>query len=177
MNTNAQVNRLVNMAAHPKPKPRPVWGNGVLPLVIGGHLFPVYGGPYRNTVNAEGIFGVKLDPLQKLPCALDVPVQDFGLPTDPEAFVDAAYRALKAVAAGKTVYVGCMGGIGRTGLFLAIMAKLCGEVDPVAYVRKFYLPHAVETRQQEEFVAETPVAGYGLKMAWLNFKTYVGILS
>lgn len=42
--------------------------------------------------------------------------------------------------------------MGRTGLFLAILAKAVGFNDPVAYVRKHYYNHAVETAEQAKYV-------------------------
>ena len=41
-----------------------------------------------------------------------------------------------------------MGGWGRTGLFLALLAKVCGVENPVTYVRENYSPRAVETTDQ-----------------------------
>ena len=50
--------------------------------------------------------------------------------------------------------MGCMGGIGRTGLMLSLLAKAFGVEDPVAYVRKHYYSHAVETKEQRQFIAD-----------------------
>jgi protein-tyrosine phosphatase len=48
------------------------------------------------------------------------------------------------------VHVGCRAGIGRTGLFLACLARAAGvEGDPIAHVRAQYDPHAAETAAQE----------------------------
>ncbi len=55
------------------------------------------------------------------------------------------------------VYVGCYGGTGRTGTFLALLAKMDGVESPVAYVRNEYRKQAVETRQQYRFVMEYDV--------------------
>ncbi len=55
---------------------------------------------------------------------------------------------------GHPVYVGCYGGTGRTGTFLALLAKMDGEDMPVAYVRKEYRKQAVETRPQERFIRD-----------------------
>lgn len=58
------------------------------------------------------------------------------------------------------LYVGCMGGTGRTGTLLAILAaqhpKMDGEAA-VAYIRAIYKPHAVETFEQKNQVAEWAV--------------------
>lgn len=54
------------------------------------------------------------------------------------------------------VSVNCMGGHGRTGTCLAILASLSGACkktdDPVAWVRKVYCEDAVETKSQIDYV-------------------------
>ena len=67
--------------------------------------------------------------------------------------------------------VGCLGGQGRTGLFLALLAKVWGIADPVKYVRRVYLRRAVETRDQEEWVADFEASGL---RRWLFVEVLVG---
>ena len=57
-------------------------------------------------------------------------------------------------AAAERVEVGCVGGRGRTGTALACLAVLDGvpSAEAVAYVRRHYSPHAVETSEQQSFV-------------------------
>jgi protein-tyrosine phosphatase len=68
------------------------------------------------------------------------------------------------LARGETVEVGCLGGHGRTGTLLAIVIgvaeSLCAE-DALAEARRRYCLHAVETRAQEQLIAEAlaPVEG------------------
>src|SRR5690606_26734740 len=81
-----------------------------------------------------------------------LPITDFSVPENAADTDDALVAAFKAGIDGRPVYVGCMGGWGRTGLFLALMAKVAGEKDPVGYVRRWYTPHAVETKQQKAYV-------------------------
>ena len=66
--------------------------------------------------------------------------------------------------------VGCMGGIGRTGLMLALLAKSFGEEDPVRYVRATYYSHAVETAAQKQFIAEFKVPLSVRLRIWLKRK-------
>ena len=40
-------------------------------------------------------------------------------------------KALDLMLAGEPLYVGCMGGKGRTGLFLAVLVKAFGVKKPV----------------------------------------------
>ena len=73
-----------------------------------------------------------------------VPIPDFQVPSERQLaqVENALERAFAAALDGKRVYVGCAGGYGRTGLFLALMAKVAGVKDPVAYVRLHYNSHA-----------------------------------
>ncbi|KOX20792.1 protein-tyrosine phosphatase family protein [Nocardiopsis sp. NRRL B-16309] len=79
---------------------------------------------------------------------------DFGLPRDRAATGDALREAWTR-SAGERVEVACAGGQGRTGTALACLAVLDGvpAAEAVAYVRKHYLPRAVETPGQRRFVA------------------------
>jgi len=57
------------------------------------------------------------------------------------------------VKLGRKVHVGCIGGHGRTGMFLAaLVAEMAVDPDPIAYVRKHYCQKAVETREQVRFL-------------------------
>ncbi|WP_328871269.1 protein phosphatase [Streptomyces sp. NBC_00287] len=78
---------------------------------------------------------------------------DFRLPADRDAA-----RALLAEAwrraAGERVEIACGGGRGRTGTALACVAVLDGvpPEEAVAYVRRHYDRHAVETPWQRRYV-------------------------
>ena len=64
--------------------------------------------------------------------------------------------------AGHKVHAGCIGGHGRTGLFLAALyAHMTGEADAIAHVRKHYCEKAVETKKQVDFL----VKHFGVKEA------------
>lgn len=121
-----------------------------LPMFFGSY-YTVVGGPYRK--RPPGYVGVKMAAEIASPCAVDIPVRDFCVPS-----VALATNGLRLtvghILKGEPVYVGCMGGIGRTGLLLALLAKAWGIPDPVAYVRANYIPHAVETQEQKNFVAD-----------------------
>ena len=86
--------------------------------------------------------------------------RNFGAPDDP-ASLAAALRALQARARdGERVEIGCYGGHGRTGTALAWLAVLEGHPreDAVAWVRANYCTEAVETAEQEAFVADGRLA-------------------
>ena len=79
---------------------------------------------------------------------------DFRLPADRSAAAD-AFREAWTRAATERVEIACAGGRGRTGTALACIAVLDGVPadEAVAYVRRHYSPHAVETPWQRRFVA------------------------
>jgi hypothetical protein len=136
------------------------WGGvpkepGKLVLPFGCSTRTIYAGPYHD--KPEGMFGVKMAAEIDAPYHISVPVQDFSVPDGTETVTKAAETVLEALAFNQKVYVGCMGGIGRTGLFLAILAKALGVEDPVMYVRGQYHKHAVETLRQLEFLDALPM--------------------
>lgn len=90
-----------------------------------------------------------------VPAKVAYQIRDFSVPDDIDGFNLALERTIWALMRKKPVYVGCAGGMGRTGLYLACLRKALTpvETDPVAWVRKNYWPHAVETKEQERFVA------------------------
>lgn len=123
---------------------------------FGGQTGLVYAGPYGELVRADApdnaLMICMAAELQHLPHDVLVPTHDFCTP-DPFLMEIALLRAIRAVAMRQPVAVGCKGGIGRTGLFLALLAKVMyamGRLDqePLAFVRAVYYPHAVETKGQ-----------------------------
>lgn len=78
---------------------------------------------------------------------------DFRLPADADDAVDALREAHRR-AADQRVEIACAGGVGRTGTGLAVLARLAGVEadDAVAWVRRNYNPHAVETPWQRRWV-------------------------
>lgn len=118
-----------------------------------GYYPDITGGPFLDW-DGHGIGVLMARELMYLDYDYCVPVQDFRVPSkDTYYLVDKAIRAiLKASLEGIPVYVGCYGGVGRTGLLLSILAKVAGANNPIAHVRKFYSEKAVETPEQETFV-------------------------
>ena len=116
-----------------------------------GSEFRLYGGQYMKI--PKGMIGVKMAAEINAPCEVSIPTQDYCTPN----FGDMASgleATINYILEGKPVYAGCMGGIGRTGLLLALVLKAWGDEAPVATVRKQYYPHAVETSVQMRYIKE-----------------------
>lgn len=139
--------------------------NGSMGVKIGSLLdVSVYGGPYRS--KPTDMLGVKMAVEINAPCDIDIPTKDFNVP-DVQTFKLGLAKGLGLLVYGDTpLYVGCMGGIGRTGLYLAGLAKVMSEYrrmrrkktfDPVSYVREHYLSHAVETKEQQQYIKDLDV--------------------
>lgn len=117
----------------------------------------IFGGPFRKYVpGTRRLIGVKMAAEIDHPHEISIPTEDFSIPefNDME---QGMVHAITYMAEGYDVYAGCMGGIGRTGLFMGCMAKLMKDMgepvyDPVKYVRHHYKAHAIETQEQQDFV-------------------------
>lgn len=146
--------------------------NGVIYLPLSwGQRLAVYGGPYRR--KPEGVLGVKMAKEIALPCAVSIPSADFGVPTD-EDLEQGLYDVLKHLSDGDLLYVGCMGGIGRTGTFLALLLKAWGTTEPVKTLRATYLTHAVETIQQEKLVEQFVISERCQRqIRWMKLRSWL----
>lgn len=97
--------------------------NGLIEVEFKGHRVMVLGGPYRE--RPEGINGVKLAPEINAPCAVKLDIPDFSVP-NVGAMKIALRDALSILESEGVIYVGCMGGIGRTGMFIALLMRFIG---------------------------------------------------
>ena len=127
----------------------------------------IHGGPY--TKKPEEHYGVKMAVEINKPCDVDIPVEDFSRPNEAELIAGLLETVTLLHKGDKPLYVGCMGGTGRTGLFLAALVK-AAQPRPyfrifgglfwnasngnraIDYVRSNYKSHAIETAQQEDFI-------------------------
>lgn len=138
---------------------------------INGIPATVYGGSYLNYEHGiRRLKGVKMAIEIDKPCDISIPTKDFSVPTQ-AIMTEGVLCAVMSIMDGNDLYVGCMGGTGRTGLFMACLVKALNDyqdthdssffpVNPVSYVRANYKAHAVETVEQQEFVASfktTPI--------------------
>lgn len=122
-------------------------------LDFGGKHVEIYGGPYFE--RPSSCFGVKVAQEIDLPCNISLQIRDYSVPDEKQA-KRALLGCIKALSRGESLYVGCWGGKGRTGLFLALLAKSAGVADPVGYVRSTFNAHAVETEEQKKYVESFP---------------------
>ena len=83
------------------------------------------------------------------------PIPDFGVPSKGD-LEKAVRKTVKHAQAGRNIVIHCHAGLGRTGLFVAYLAKevlrLSSE-EAIHWTRK-HIPHALETPEQEKFVME-----------------------
>jgi hypothetical protein len=129
------------------------------PFMLGRHRVEIYGGPYR--CRPKHMFGINMAAEIDDPSDVHIMTQDFSVPDEKE-LLQGLRKGLLALGMKRQVYVGCMGGIGRTGLYLAAMAKATGARNPVSFVRAHYLLHAVETTEQQEFIRDLDVSSLKL---------------
>ena len=143
-------------------------GNLKLPLKFGKY-YTVFGGPFMEV--PEDMFGVKMASEIRYPHDVSIPTRDFNVPSL-EALETGLLKVLDAMGKGEPVYVGCMAGRGRTGLFLAVLSKVFGIKQPVEYVREYYYSHAVENNLQYDFVEKyEPSAAVVAKVRKLRLKS------
>lgn len=117
-------------------------------------------GPYRDQF--PGTYGVKLTENHQLAakCDYHFPIPDYGVPRR-EDFQVLLAKLILLADDGHVPYVGCFGGIGRTGMVVAALARVLkrlGGDAAIRWTRANYLGHAVETREQERLVREFDVA-------------------
>ncbi|QHJ74593.1 hypothetical protein VH22019_00029 [Vibrio phage VH2_2019] len=82
-------------------------------------------------------------------------IKNMGVPRDVEEFKALIIYLADQVLVGRTVYVGCIGGHGRTGLVLAALYyQLTGDKKAIKIVRETYCGKAVETAEQCNWLKE-----------------------
>ena len=128
----------------------------------------VFGGRFRQYVpGTRRLVGVKMAAEIDHPHDIGVPTEDFSVPSV-TLMTTGILKGIEAMSQGNDLYVGCMGGIGRTGLYMGCMAKVCidyhggsymGFDDPVKLVRANYLGHALETGEQQAYAREFKTEG------------------
>lgn len=133
---------------------------GSIVFQVDDHQVTVIGGGFD--AKPKLAYGVCLEAKASKAAEADLmlSVPDFGVPDKAEArvAVRAVLREMRRDPR-RLFFVGCKAGQGRTGLFLALLAKATGESNPVEFVRKHYSQRAVETKAQQEFVDGLDLTG------------------
>ena len=116
------------------------------------NIFPV-------NKEAEVAFKRTLKPERKTTPVLNMYIPDYAVPMwGREVWTDLAADLMELMDNGMDVLVACMGGHGRTGMAVAILAGLMrpdiiGD-DPLTWIRTVYCWEAVETLDQERYIFE-----------------------
>lgn len=86
---------------------------------------------------------------------IHLPIPDFNVPSK-EDLEEAIKKTAEHAQVGKNILIHCHAGLGRTGLFVAYLAKrvlgLSSE-EAIHWTRK-YIPHALETDEQSQMVID-----------------------
>ena len=86
---------------------------------------------------------------------LYLPIPDFSVPAKDD-LEQTVQSTIAHAQAGQHIIIHCSAGIGRTGLFMAYLAKRClglSGAEVLRWVRRF-IPHAVETPEQQRLVLD-----------------------
>jgi protein-tyrosine phosphatase len=86
---------------------------------------------------------------------IHLPIPDFDVPSK-EDLEEAIKKTVEHAQAGQNILIHCHAGLGRTGLFVAYLAKrvlgLSNE-EAIYWTRK-YIPHALETDEQNKMIID-----------------------
>jgi hypothetical protein len=142
----------------------PTGAKGLFPLKLGTIQANLVGGPYRN--KPKDFYGIKMAEEINADCVISVPTRDFSVP-DTGRLIAGLYCGISLAQQQVPIWVGCLGGVGRTGLYFAALAKVMARyqkltkkkvtIDPVAYTREHYYSHAVEIAEQKKWVEDLNV--------------------
>lgn len=90
-------------------------------------------------------------------------ITDMCAPKSPKEFRKMIEWCADQLDDGKKIHVGCIGGHGRTGTFLAALVSLYEDLtdDPIKWVRENHCKKAVESKSQIKFL----VKHFGCKKA------------
>ena len=135
-----------------------------LPIVVGDKTYVITGGSCTSgNTKGHDVF-VGLDHGMKMTARqfpweegveIFYPITDMGVPENLPNFKKLIEYLSDSLRAGLKVYVGCIGGHGRTGLvFSALVAHMTKMKDATTYVRKNYCERAVESTKQVDWLAK-----------------------
>lgn len=121
--------------------------------IMGGSCYSPQKGPYDIEIGFDR--GMKT-PNALLPWETQfvrLPIPDQKVPPVFEDFDRLVDWTIERMKAGKSVHCGCIGGHGRTGLFLSVLYfKMTGDQNSTAYLRQHYCKKAVESQSQIDWL-------------------------
>lgn len=98
-------------------------------------------------------------------------ISDMSVPKSPKDFKKMITWVCSQLKKGKKIHVGCIGGHGRTGLFIAaVRAEFYGDLNAGNWVRKNHCKKAIETKAQINFLFKH----YGIKKIKYSKASYKG---
>ncbi|MDH5184908.1 MAG: hypothetical protein OEX12_13580 [Gammaproteobacteria bacterium] len=131
-----------------------------LPISVDGNVYHVIGGSCTGHIPKVGEadvflgfdFGMRRSELSK-PWNKGVevyfPIKDMRVPDNMAEFTQLLDWLESRILNGQKVYMGCIGGHGRTGLVMAaLVTQMTGDKDSINYVRNNYCKKAVESDEQ-----------------------------
>jgi hypothetical protein len=150
------------------------WRGGFHQVTFGGGPYDAMLGPHNKR---PGTYGVALcnGKICVGDADLHLALGDLGVPKSAAAVESAIFDVYHAAFRGEKVYVGCVGGYGGTGLFLALLAKTAGIEQPVVWTREHYDSTAVGTNKQAAYISGFDVAEVRYKVWWAAWLMRVGI--
>ncbi|MEG2156328.1 MAG: hypothetical protein RRY07_00890 [Bacteroidaceae bacterium] len=135
-----------------------------LPIRVGDKTYYVHGGSCLDPAITDadvyvgfdhGMSPMPFKGVDLLPENIYFDIPDMSVPSNAVLFKKLVQLIAKKLKADLKVHVGCIGGHGRTGTFLAaLVADMTGDKDAISYVRKGYCSSAVETTAQERYLAK-----------------------
>lgn len=144
---------------------KPCWHtHPVFNIPVGDKVYPILGGSATQVTIKEGDVDVFVGLDSSMPrTELGLPwkkglevyfhITDMEAPKDPVEFAKLIGFLEDCLLDNKIVFVGCIGGHGRTGTVLAaLVKKMSGIEDSITYVRTHYCAKAVETVGQVNFL-------------------------
>jgi hypothetical protein len=139
-------------------KPKCYTSHPPLPIQYEGETYYVRGGSCLNHPPEDTTVFIGFDQGMRLTTRrypwepgheIHYPIPDMGVPHNASTFKAMVKWIAEQVVAGEVVYMGCIGGHGRTGLVMsALVHEMTGEIDATTYVRKHYCKKAVESTSQ-----------------------------
>lgn len=119
-----------------------------------GQNIHIWGGSFFKAPDNDALTKINLMAECDLPSDIYFPIRDYSVPENSEDLIKVFEECF---AKNKDIYVGCFGGIGRTGLFMGALLKYLGHPHPIDFIRSHHHPHSCETEDQVAFVESFPL--------------------